>query len=65
MGKERFQLGPAEVAGVAFAVEENKAGDPIEVRAFGVERIMLAAQGLPDLVEAARRRVGIIGGHGS
>ncbi len=61
VSEKRFDLGPAKLAGVALVMEKDIAGDPAQVRAFGMQGVMLAAQGLPDLIEEPGR--GRSGGH--
>lgn len=51
VGKEGLDLGGAHLAGVAFVVEEDEASDPGDVGLFGADRVVLAADGVSDLVE--------------
>ena len=51
MTEKGFDFRAAQVAGVAFVMEEDKAGDPVYVGLFGADGIMLEAERVADLVE--------------
>jgi len=55
MGEKLFDLGRVQVAGVAFAVEEDEAGGPLDVALLRFGRVVSQPQHLPQLIEEARR----------
>jgi hypothetical protein len=50
VGDECLDLGGAQVFGVAFAVEEDVAFDPVFVGLFGAEGVVFGADGVGDLI---------------
>lgn len=59
MGDEGLNFGDAHVFGVAFAVVEDVAFDPVFVGLFGAVGVVFGAYGIGDLVEEFARRVGL------
>jgi hypothetical protein len=55
VGEELLDLGVAHVARMPFVVEEDKAGDPLEVAFLSTPRRVANAQDLAHLVEQAGR----------
>ena len=51
MGEERFDFGRPHLVRVAFAMEQDKAPDPVHGGVFGADGVVLKAQGVADLVE--------------
>lgn len=51
MGEERFDFGRPHLVRVAFAMEQDKAPDPVHVGVFGADGVVFKAQGIADLVE--------------
>jgi hypothetical protein len=55
VGEEGLDLGGTHVSGVAFVLVEDESTDPGQVRGFGAERVVFAAERLADEVEELRR----------
>lgn len=55
VGEEGLDFWGAHVFGVAFAVEEDVAFDPVAVGLFGAVGVVFEAQGVGDLVEEFAR----------
>jgi hypothetical protein len=53
VGKEGFDFYLTHMARVPFAVEEDEASHPVQVLAFGAQRVMFAAQGVARPIEQA------------
>ncbi len=51
MGEERFYLWGAHILRVAFVVEEDEALDPVDVGLLGADGVVLAADGVSNLIE--------------
>ena len=51
MGEERFDFGRPHLVRVAFAMEQDKAPDPVHGGGFGADGVVVTAQGIADLVE--------------
>ena len=54
--QERFDLGPAHLPRVAFAVEVDEAARPVQVGVFRAQAVVLHPQAISVLVEQLRRR---------
>ena len=57
VGDECLDFGGAQVFGVAFAMEEDVAFDPIFLGLFGAVRVMPGADGVGDLIEEFAGRI--------
>jgi len=51
MRQERFDLRAIHLLRVALAVEENDALDPVDVRLFRAQAVLLVAQPVPDAIQ--------------
>jgi hypothetical protein len=61
VGEEGLDFLHAHVFGVAFAVEEDVAFDPVFVGLFGAVGVVFEAEGVGDLVEEFARGIGLHG----
>ena len=48
VGEKGLDLGAAHLVGVPFIVEQDVAPDPVHVRVFGADGVVLEAQGISD-----------------
>ena len=55
VGEDGLDLGGTHVSGVAFVLVEDEPTDPGQLRGFGAERVVFAAERLADEVEELRR----------
>ncbi len=51
MGEEGFDFGRPHLVRAAFAMEQDKAPDPVHLGVFGADGVVVKAQGVADLVE--------------
>ena len=54
MSQKAFDFGRLHLPGVAFAVKEDKAADPLDVSVLGADAVMLEPDAIPHLVQQTR-----------